>query len=143
MSEQHRGHLLQEILVEQDPTGWRMLVGCILLNCTSRTQVDKVWPALFDAKPNATRMRYIDDEVAALLKPLGFGERRRKTLMEFSEWWTRTNRPAGYVRECVPPGIGPYARDSWLIFVDRVVPQHEVGDRELKIYLTTDRAPRS
>lgn len=133
--------LLQEILLKDDPSGWRMLVGCMLLNLTSRRQVDRVWPLLFRHWPNAgvaadLHSPYQADEVARLLKPLGLANRRFTTIRRFSEQWLETldaHREANVV-EMKYHGVGEYARDSWIIFVQGrrdIIPT----DKELRAYL--------
>jgi endonuclease III len=135
--------LLQEILVEQDPTGWRMLVGCILLNLTSRKQVDEVWPALFERYPDAAHMRAEGPELAQLLYPLGLYNRRATALRRFSTWWIEAARQTQVNERMLalePPGIGEYARDSWRIFkMGEDLDPDEVSDKELRLYLQRTR----
>jgi methyl-CpG-binding domain protein 4 len=102
--------MLQEIY-KHDP--WKMLVGCILLNQTTRTQVDKVREELFSIWPTATEMGSADpSNLAAVIKSLGLYNRRAKTLIKFSQDWTRRN----WKEPIELHGIGKYAQDSWEIF---------------------------
>lgn len=135
--------LLQEILLEQDPTGWRMMVGCILLNQTGRHQVDQVWPKLFqnfstpyDMARAAGARR--PDALVELIQPLGLQNRRALTLTRFSdEWWGDAHDPVKQGEKVLDmryPGLGEYAHDSWMIFKMKkrdFVPE----DKELKKYL--------
>jgi methyl-CpG-binding domain protein 4 len=102
--------LLQEIYFD-DP--WKSQVCCILLNCTRRIQVDRVRDQLFLQYPTPEKMMEANPlELASLLRPLGFYNRRAKSLIRFStEWVTRDwNHPHELY------GIGQYAADSWDIF---------------------------
>ena len=102
--------LLQEIYFD-DP--WKSQVCCILLNCTRRVQVDRVREELFLRYPDPEQMAAADpQELSSLLRPLGFYNRRARSLIRFStEWLTKSwNHP----RELY--GIGQYAADSWDIF---------------------------
>jgi hypothetical protein len=112
--------LLQEILIEQDPSGWRMLVGCMLLNQTSRTQVDKVWPELFESMPRPIDVVTWSNEpwFTELLSSLGLQNRRRQLILKFSQWWLDEYNEAfdEKILAFEPPGVGEYAADSWRIF---------------------------
>jgi len=104
--------LLQEIYYD-DP--WKSQVSCILLNCTRRAQVDGIRDALFDRYPTAIAMSQADPlELAEVLRPLGFYNRRAKSLIRFSREWSemRWKHP----REL--HGIGEYAAASWNIFYE-------------------------
>lgn len=102
--------LLQEIYYD-DP--WKSQVCCILLNCTRRKQVDQIRDRLFSIYRTPSEMANADPiELAQILQPLGFYNRRAKSLIKFShEWITKDwNHP----RELY--GIGEYAAASWDIF---------------------------
>jgi methyl-CpG-binding domain protein 4 len=102
--------LLQEIY-HDDP--WKSQVCCILLNCTRRVQVDGIRSELFDKYPTAAMMSQADpQELAELLRPLGFYNRRAKSLIRFSTEWSSLDWK--HPRELY--GIGQYAADSWDIF---------------------------
>lgn len=120
--------LLQEIY-RQDP--WKMLVGCILLNQTTRVQVDKIREELFSIWPDALEMGSADpEELARVIKPLGLYNRRARTLIKFSQEWTD--------KEWQDPielhGIGKYAQDSWEIFQKNNF-SVQPTDKELLSYL--------
>jgi methyl-CpG-binding domain protein 4 len=102
--------LLQEIYFD-DP--WKSQVCCILLNCTRRVQVDSIREDLFTRYPTAQRMAEANpEELAQLLRPLGFYNRRAKTLIWFSMQWCSYDWK--HPKELY--GIGEYAAASWDIF---------------------------
>lgn len=102
--------LLQEIYYHNP---WKSMVCCILLNRTKRAQVDRVREALFRTYNDALDMADADPEtLAKILQPLGFQNKRAKTLIKFSEDWVS--------KDWTDPrdlhGIGQYAADSYDIF---------------------------
>lgn len=102
--------LLQEIYFN-DP--WKSQVCCILLNCTRRVQVDKIRDELFSRYSTPELMSQAEPvELAELLRPLGFYNRRARSLIRFSTEWIA--KPWQHPRELY--GIGQYAADSWDIF---------------------------
>lgn len=139
--------ILQEILLEQDQTGWRMIVGCILLNQTTRQAVDRVWPVLFERFPGPSHMGLAKpEEIAEILQTLGLQNRRAKSIRQFSLEWNRAvlrGTQQKEVLEMTFTGVGEYARDSWIVFVehDRERYPHEnwPGDKELRAFLGLER----
>jgi endonuclease III len=132
--------ILQRILVDEDRTGFRMLVGCVLLNLTQRVQVDPVYPVLFDRWPTPHDLQFARmGELEKVLGPLGLQHRRAMTLRKLATWWVEADRSEGRderVLAMEPPGIGEYARDSWVIFYLGLLPQWPVHDRALLEHLT-------
>ena len=127
--------LLQEIYQDKP---WQMLVCCILLNLTHRRQVDKVRDELFEKWPTPEKMMEADEkELSTLLKPLGFYNKRAKTLIKMSRQWV-TNDPV-WIHVGDLHGIGNYAMDSWEIFQMDNIPLLEhvdaVEDKVLKQYI--------
>jgi methyl-CpG-binding domain protein 4 len=77
--------LLQEIYNEHP---WRVLVCCIMLNCTSRKQVDQIREEFFRRYPDPFEAEKADpNEMAELIAPLGFKNRRTRTILRFSSDW--------------------------------------------------------
>lgn len=102
--------LLQEIYYYNP---WKSMVCCILLNRTKRKQVDKVREELFETYKDALDMSVADPKILArILQPLGFQNKRAKTLIKFSEDWVS--------KDWTDPkdlhGVGQYAADSYDIF---------------------------
>jgi methyl-CpG-binding domain protein 4 len=102
--------LLQEIYHEHP---WRMLVCCIMLNCTSRKQVDQIRDQFFAKYPTVDSAILADPvEMSEIIAVLGFKNRRVNTIKRFSSDWVTlewTNPSELY-------GIGKYGQDSWEIF---------------------------
>jgi methyl-CpG-binding domain protein 4 len=103
-------NLLQEIYNEHP---WRMLVCCIMLNCTSRKQVDQVRDEFFIKYPEPSDASCADSEkMAELISILGFKNKRTNTIKRFSNDWV--NLEWSEPNELY--GIGKYGQDSWEIF---------------------------
>ena len=103
-------NLLQEIYNEHP---WRMLVCCIMLNCTSRRQVDKVRDHFFLKYPTANDAIIAEpSEMAELIKSLGFKNRRANVIIKFSNAWVTQD----WLEPSELYGIGKYGQDSWEIF---------------------------
>lgn len=103
-------NLLQEIYYANP---WKSMVCCILLNRTTRKQVDQIIKQLFSEYVDALDMANADEaELSIILKPLGFQNKRAKTLIKFSDDWISKdwNHPSELY------GIGKYAADSYDIF---------------------------
>lgn len=102
--------LLQEIYYHNP---WKSMVCCILLNRTKRQQVDRVRDVLFQTYRDALEMADANPaDLAKILQPLGFQNKRANTLIKFSDDWVS--------KDWDDPknlhGIGQYAADSYDIF---------------------------
>lgn len=102
--------LLQEQVWQNE---WLVLVACVLLNRTTRKQVDLVFPT-FREKWHTPELFLAasEDEVAELCKPLGFANRRTVALRKLA---------TAYMAGCWQhagelPGIGEYGARAWEIF---------------------------
>jgi methyl-CpG-binding domain protein 4 len=124
--------LLQEIYID-DP--WKSQVCCILLNCTRRVQVDRVRTELFNTYRSALELSEADPiQLAGLLRPLGFYNRRAKSLIRFSKEWITID----WSHPSQLHGIGQYASDSWDIFYNNRI-DIEPNDGVLVKYLEWKR----
>lgn len=85
----------------------------MLLNRCRGIVVRDVAARLFVAYPTALELSQAEPAaLVELLKPLGFQNRRAKTLLAFSEAFAKREwKDASEL-----PGIGEYARDCWRIF---------------------------
>jgi endonuclease III len=101
---------IQEVYID-DP--WKLLMCCIFLNQTNRKQLDKVRIQFFEKYP--TPQSVIDgdhDEIVEIIKPLGFYNRRTKTIKRFSKEYLGDWEDVNELH-----GIGKYASDSYQIFI--------------------------
>lgn len=110
MIQEERNLMIQEIY-QSDP--WKMLIGCIFLNQTTRDQVDKVRSDFFEKYPTPNAAVNCDPwEMSEMIKSLGFKNRRTISIINFSKDWID--------KEWKEPielfGIGKYGQDSWQIF---------------------------
>lgn len=102
--------LLQESLW---PDEWLILVSCMMLNCTSRKQVEKVLPEFIRRWPTPGEfMTAQDEDVATLCRPLGFANRRTSNLKKMTEKYLATD----WTHAQQLPGIGAYGARAWEIF---------------------------
>lgn len=102
--------LLQEIYNENP---WKVLICCIMLNCTSRKQVDQVRDEFFTRYPDPESAISSDpEEMASVIALLGFKNKRTRTIKRFSSDWLTLK----WQEPIELYGIGKYAQDSWEIF---------------------------
>lgn len=103
-----------------------------MLNQTSFKQVDQVRHEFFLKYPNAESLSLADElEVSRIIRPLGFYNRRARTLVRFSkEWLTWDGNDVSDLH-----GIGRYASDSWKIFQQNDT-SIQVEDKKLLMYLS-------
>ena len=121
-------NLLQEIYID-DP--WKIMVCCMLLNQTTRRQVDGIRNEFFSKWSDPELMTTADPkEVSALLYSLGFYNKRAKALIQMSKDWQNKD----WRRPIELHGIGKYAQDSWDIFVEGKLP-NRVEDHILSKYV--------
>jgi len=123
--------LRDDLMVQQQISGaWQHMVGVIMLNQTGRKPVKTVLPEFLSRWPTAEAYLASDpDEVKAVIRPLGFYNRRENTFRRMSEdylTWDGDDATVLY-------GIGQYGSESYRIFFqgERFEPQ----DKELRRYL--------
>jgi methyl-CpG-binding domain protein 4 len=120
--------LLQEDLF---PDEWKCLVVCIMLNCTTRKQIEKVMPEFFRRWPTPNDfLKSSKDEVANLIAFLGFKNRRTERLFSMTSAYVERNWK--HAREL--PGIGEYAARMWQIFFLDVLGEDPPNDGALLLY---------
>lgn len=120
-------------LIQEDlwPDEWKILVACMLLNCTTRSAMEKVLPRLFSKYPDAKAMAAADHgELAQVIARLGFGNRRAGNLIKMSQHYLGSNW--NHAKEL--PGIGDYAAAAWEIFVKGALPPTPPRDHALVRY---------
>jgi methyl-CpG-binding domain protein 4 len=125
---------IQEEMLARDPSGWRMLCACVLLNVATGTVARRVLPELFARWPTARAMRRAHDrDLQDVLRPLGLQRGRAYTLRLLSIRWDEDpveRRPGSWREVAAIPGLGPYAADSWRLFAEGdLTPQPRVAGR--------------
>jgi adenine-specific DNA glycosylase len=112
---------LQAIALRDDPSGWRLLVCCMMLNASNREAVDQAWPQFFRDFPDAHSVARFGDveRMAEVLRVTGCQNQKARRIVELSEVWTNGMRrysslSAPEIRRL--PGCGPYASESWEVF---------------------------
>ena len=122
--------LLQEQFYKRP---WRLLIACIMLNLTTRSQVDKVIHKFFKLCPKPQdAIRINKRRLVRLLRPLGLVNRRVQTIKKFSEDFIK--KDWSYPIELY--GIGKYANDSYLLFCTDEWQTVKPTDYALKFYVT-------
>ena len=120
--------LIQESLW---PDEWKILVSCMMLNCTSRKQVEKVLPTFFNKWPTADRLVSAEtSDILEVISSLGFKNRRAQALLKMSDAYL--NDEWKDPREL--PGIGEYAARAWEIFCQNKIGNDPPNDGALVLY---------
>jgi hypothetical protein len=129
--------LIQEDYLD-DP--WRVLVCCVLLNRTNgHQQTVHVLPELFRRWPTAAAMGDAPaEEIADLIRPLGFQNRRSRVLGMLSRAWDLSPARTRDMVECMP-GVGKYAADAFALLC--LGESADPEDKELRRWLA-DRGGR-
>lgn len=120
-------------LIQEDlwPDEWRILVSCMMLNCTSRKQVEKVLPQFFKKYPSASDLILADQkEISETISPLGFKNRRTKNIINMSNAFINNL----WLDPRDLPGIGEYAARAWEIFCRNKLGDNPPEDGALVLY---------
>ena len=120
-------------LIQEDlwPNEWKILIACLLLNLTTRKQVDGVIYRLFSLYPNPEALKDANlDDLQDLIRPLGMWRKRANTLKRFSEEYLKS----GWKTAKDLYGCGKYADDSWKIFCQGSWRSVEPNDHALNMY---------
>lgn len=87
-------------------------MACLMLNLTTRKQVDGVIYRFFEQYPNSKACANASPaSMEELLRPLGMQHKRSRTLVRFSQEFLAEWKDVGELH-----GVGKYARDSDMIF---------------------------
>jgi len=120
-------------LIQEDlwPDEWMILVSCVMLNCTTRKQVEKILPEFRRRWPDPKSFLEADNtEVATLIAPLGFLRRRTVCLKKMTEAYLTGDWE--HARDL--PGIGEYGGAAWEIFCKGVFQDEPPEDHALVLY---------
>lgn len=92
------------------PNDWAILVTCLLLNRTTRKQVERVLGQFFTSWPTPEELLRADKEhVSSAIASLGFKHRRAELIFKMSETYVTKNwKDASEL-----PGIGAYGAACW------------------------------
>lgn len=95
------------------PDDWKILVVCLLLNQTSRKQVEPMIEVFFDRWPDARSAVSADEnEMREVVHSLGMFNRRVKTIKKMSQQFL-----SGFEDAIELYGCGKYADDTYRIFM--------------------------
>eukprot|EP00752_Nemacystus_decipiens_P003106 g2877.t1 len=117
--------LIEELLAD-DP--WKLLIGCIMLNQTTRSQMDKVLSEFLERFPSAKDAAAASvEEITQVVAPLGLQERRPVAIVRFSQEylsksWNNTEELYW---------VGKYASDAHRIFIERKWREVQPNDHAL------------
>lgn len=120
-------------LIQEDlwPDEWSILIACMLLNCTTRKQVEKVMPRLFAAYPTPQDMAAArPEDLSPIIARLGFGNRRACNLIRMSQHYLTSS----WSHASELPGVGAYASAAWEIFIRGTLPPECPKDHALTKY---------
>jgi methyl-CpG-binding domain protein 4 len=122
--------LIQEDVWSPTNGGWLVLVSCVLLNCTTRKQVQKVMPRFHHDWNSPAKFLLADvDDVQNTIKCLGFGSRRTLRLRDLAQ-----DMLAGFTDPRELRGIGEYSARSYEIFCLGKLGDEEPSDGSLGRY---------
>jgi len=95
------------------PDDWKILIVCLLLNQTSRKQVEPMIESFFEKWPDPEAASSADeDEMRDLVRPLGMFNRRVKSIKKMSQQFM-----SGFDNAIELYGCGKYADDAYRIFM--------------------------
>lgn len=117
-------------LIQEDlyPREWLILVACLLLNQTQRKQVERVLPKfVHDWSTPKAFLASDSGQVAHLIRPLGFVNRRGRNLRLMTEAFLEGNWSDA--RQL--PGCGEYAGRAHDIFCRGIIGNEEPKDHAL------------
>lgn len=136
---------------------WKMMMICMMLNCTSYKQVDQIKDQFFLKYPDAKSIVDSDpEELSEIIKPLGFYNKRVTQWKKFCSEWIRLS--CEYDKDSEIPsekiaelhGVGDYALASWKVFQnyeydieveDHVLVKYVEWAREEKKRITRENSP--
>ncbi len=121
-------NLLQEQLRDEP---WKLLIACVMLNQTSAKQVKTIiWDFFKRWSTPLEVCRAAPFEIEEAIRTLGLYRRRTVAIQRISREFCDTPTPD--VENLY--GVGKYALDSYVMFVDGVLVP-DVQDKELQNYL--------
>lgn len=124
--------LIQEDLWSAAPESeWIIIVVCMILNCTSRKQVEKVLPEFVRRWPTPSAfVAAADADVVDATRSLGFANRRTSNLKKMTSAYIA----GGWSHARELPGVCDYAAAAWEIFCTGTIPSECPNDHALTQY---------
>jgi methyl-CpG-binding domain protein 4 len=120
--------LLQEDLW---PNEWMILISCMMLNQTSRKQVERVLPEFAKRWPTPGQfIRANRVEIYEVCRSLGFANKRSDNMMKMTHEYLAA--PWQHARDLY--GIGEYGARSWEIFCQGIIGDEVPNDHALTDY---------
>lgn len=111
------------------PDRWKVLCTCVFLNCTRRCQVENIVWKFFEKYPTPEALLAApDEEVQALIRPLGFYKRRTTSLKRLSEDFISGNWKSPEELS----SVGEYASTCYRMMFDFEIPTTPPNDHALK-----------
>ena len=112
------------------PNDWKILIVCLMLNQTSRKQVEPMIERFFEKWPTALDAAQADeDEMREVIRSLGMYNRRVKTIKNMSKQYLE-----GFNNAKDLYGCGKYADDTYRIFMKGEWREVEPNDHALNDY---------
>lgn len=122
--------LIQEELRDEP---WKLLIACSMLNLTNIKQVRPVFQRFIERYPSAaSAAQAIEMELADLVRPLGLYNRRARSIIAMSKGWLQLGPRPALAKVAKLKGVGPYALDSYRIFVEGVMDVEPKDSKLLK-----------
>jgi adenine-specific DNA glycosylase len=117
---------------------WKIMISCILLNQTTNQQVRPVIVNFFKSFPTPDLIKESSlTKISGILQPTGFQNVKAARIVKFTQVWNSGERnPNNF------PGIGPYGRDAWKIFIEGKT-DFVACDKKLNLYLAEISSPKS
>ncbi|KDP47061.1 hypothetical protein JCGZ_10788 [Jatropha curcas] len=110
---------------------WRVLVICMLLNCTTGTQVRRVIEDLFTLCPSAeAAINVMKEEIERIIEPLGLQKKRAVMIQRMSQEYLEDH----WTHVTQLHGVGKYAADAYAIFCTGKWDQVRPADHMLNYY---------
>jgi len=119
-------------LIQEDlwPDQWKILVSCIMLNCTTRKSAEKIMLPFFEKWKSPNEFLKADPlEVKEFIKRIGFADKRTKILFSMTRAYLENWND---VRDL--PGIGEYGFRAWEIFCKNYLGSSPPKDHALTKY---------
>ena len=112
------------------PNDWKILIVCLMLNQTSRKQVEPMIELFFEKWPTALDASTADeDEMREMIRSLGMYNRRVKTIKNMSKQYLE-----GFEHAKDLYGCGKYADDAYRIFIKGEWKEVDPNDHALNDY---------